>query len=207
MTKRKTPAARRPLRLEWVEAGSLADNPDNWRRHPRGQMAALKGMIDDVGWAGALLYNETTGRLIDGHARKNAVGPQTIVPVLVGRWTSEQEKRILSTLDPLAAMAEADGDALESLLADVDLSGRGLEELAALLDGLTEPEAPPPAKAAKKAATARQKGPKTVGITIGTFSFTAGRQQYDAWLSAVEAKVGPDADQVIKEIKRRLKIA
>jgi hypothetical protein len=31
-----------PLRLEWVEAESLDDNPRNWRRHPEKQMAALR---------------------------------------------------------------------------------------------------------------------------------------------------------------------
>jgi hypothetical protein len=62
-----------PLRLEWIEAGSLAENPLNWRRHPDAQVKALKDVIGDpsIGWAGACLYNERTGRLIDGHARKN----------------------------------------------------------------------------------------------------------------------------------------
>ncbi len=129
----------RPLHLQWIEAGSLADNPDNWRRHPKGQMKALKTILaSDVGWAGALLFNETTGRLIDGHARKDAVDPKAVVPVLVGRWTPEQEMKILATLDPLGAMAMPDTDALESLLADVDLDGKGMEELSALLDDLVE---------------------------------------------------------------------
>jgi hypothetical protein len=104
-------------------------------------------------------------------------------------------------------MAEADGEALESLLAEVDLSGKGLEELAAMLEGLTvEADDPPAAKAPRRSAAARKKGQKVVGFTVGTFTFTVARQQYDAWLSAVEARVGNDADAVIKEIKRRLKI-
>ncbi len=130
MATRKQP--KRPLRLEWIEAGSLADNPANWRRHPEGQTAALKAMLDDVGWAGALLYNEQTKRLIDGHARKDAVPPGTIVPVLVGRWDEDAERRILATLDPLAAMATPDGDALEILLAEVDLP----EDLEAVMDAM-----------------------------------------------------------------------
>jgi hypothetical protein len=205
---KKSRKQKRPLRLEWIEAGSLADNPRNWRRHPKGQMNALKATMDEVGWAGALLYNETTQRLIDGHARKNAVDPRKIVPVLIGRWTPEQEKKILLTLDPLATMAEVDTVALEGLMEDVDLSGKGLEDLSALLEGMTDgQDAPPTAHGAKKTTTARKKGPKTVGVIVGTFSFTVGRQAYDAWLSAIEAKTGGDADQVIKEIKRRLKLA
>jgi hypothetical protein len=54
-----------PLRLEWRTPAELAENPRNWRSHPQGQAAALDGLLDEVGWAGALLYNERTGRLID----------------------------------------------------------------------------------------------------------------------------------------------
>ena len=129
---------KKPLRLIWVEAGSLADNPHNWRRHPGEQMKGLQGTIAEVGWAGALLYNETTGRLIDGHARKAVVNPKTIVPVLVGRWPEERERQILATLDPLGAMAVADADALENLLAETDLSGDGLEELQSMLDDMLD---------------------------------------------------------------------
>jgi hypothetical protein len=107
-----------PLRLEWRDPAELADNPANWRRHPQAQLRALTDVLAEVGWAGALLFNEATGRLIDGHARKE-VSPCGKVPVLIGSWTEEQEKKILATLDPLAAMAEADRGQLETLLREV----------------------------------------------------------------------------------------
>lgn len=104
---------------------TLESNPENWRKHPERQMRAISTSIKENGWAGALLYNEVTGRLIDGHARKELV-KQTAkeagmdrVPVIVGRWTLEQERRILATLDPIAAMAEADHAMLKSLTAKV----------------------------------------------------------------------------------------
>lgn len=117
-----------PLRLEWRDPAELADNPANWRRHPRAQLSALKDVLGDVGWAGALLYNEATGRLIDGHARK-AVSPDGRVPVLIGSWTEEQEKIILATLDPLAAMAEADQSKLEALLREVQTDSASIAEM------------------------------------------------------------------------------
>ena len=117
-----------PLRLEWVEAESLDDNPRNWRRHPEKQMAALRDVIAEVGWAGALLYNEATGRLLDGHARKKLGGK---VPVLIGSWTEEQERTILTTLDPLAAMAEADGQVLDALLREVDSDSENIQAMLA----------------------------------------------------------------------------
>lgn len=132
MAKLKTRKIKNPaVRLEWVEAGSLAENPLNWRRHPAAQMSALKELIrdKDVGWAGALLYNEKTGRLIDGHARRKAVDPKTPVPVLIGSWSVEAEKKILLTLDPLASLAVPDAEALQSLLDEVPLDSTALEGL------------------------------------------------------------------------------
>jgi hypothetical protein len=119
------------MRLEWVEAGSLTDNPGNWRKHPAAQMAALKELIRDkeIGWAGALLYNEKTGRLIDGHARRKAVDAKTPVPVLIGSWSEEAEKKILLTLDPLASLAVPDADALQALLDEVPLDTKALQGL------------------------------------------------------------------------------
>ena len=102
--------ARKPLRLEWLDPASLGDNPQNWRRHSPIQNAALRDALKEVGWAGALLYNSRTKTLIDGHLRKKvAVGP---VPVLVGDWSEDDERKILATLDPIGAMAQADTDAL-----------------------------------------------------------------------------------------------
>ncbi|MFN0137995.1 MAG: DNA modification methylase [Phycisphaerae bacterium] len=128
------------LRLEWVEAGSLTPNPQNWRRHPEQQMAALKGLIDDteIGWVGALLYNERTGRLIDGHARQKVVDPKSVVPVLIGSWSDEAEKKILITLDPIAGMAVADIKQLEALLQDVDLGDDFFAGLRDQLDDVIE---------------------------------------------------------------------
>ncbi|MFN0137984.1 MAG: hypothetical protein ACKVS9_17920, partial [Phycisphaerae bacterium] len=103
-------------------------------------MAALKGLIDDeeVGWAGALLFNERTGRLIDGHARQKVVDPKTPVPVLIGSWSDEAERKILLTLDPIAGMAVADIKQLEALLADVDLGDDYFVGLRDQLDDVIE---------------------------------------------------------------------
>lgn len=125
------------LTLKWVDPATLDDNPSNWRRHPEGQLKALSAVLADpeIGWAGVLLYNETTGHLIDGHARKEAAIKRgdKAVPVVMGKWTEAAEKKILLTLDPLAAMAEADPGILRSLMEAVDLDS---DELEALLDDL-----------------------------------------------------------------------
>lgn len=116
------------LRLEWLDPKDLAENPDNWKRHPTQQLGALRDLLGEVGWAGALLYNETTNRLIDGHARKK-VAKDSKVPVLIGNWTPEQEAKILLTLDPLASLAETDGTKVKELLAKVSTDSAAIGAL------------------------------------------------------------------------------
>jgi len=144
MAKKGRPAAAEPaeppvaapdLRLEWRSPSELSANPRNWRRHPESQQAALAGVLSEVGWAGACLYNETTGLLIDGHLRQKvalANGAEKI-PVLVGRWTPEQEAKILATLDPLAGMAETDPVKLDALIREVNTGSQELADMLAEL--------------------------------------------------------------------------
>jgi 5-methylcytosine-specific restriction protein A len=120
---------RPPLRLEWIDPADLTTNPKNWRTHPETQVKALREVIDEVGWAGALLFNEATGRLIDGHARKELFAGKSKVPVLVGSWTEAQEKKILATLDPLATLAQKNADKLDALLAELAPSTAAIDEL------------------------------------------------------------------------------
>jgi DNA modification methylase len=107
------------LRLVWVDPGSLADHPRNWRTHPESQARLVDDTIRRVGWAETLLYNLRTQRLINGHLRKklavedSSLGP---VPVLVGEWTEEQESIILSRLDATTEMATVDLDLLRQVV-------------------------------------------------------------------------------------------
>ena len=35
----------RPLRLEYIDAAQLDENPENWRTHPQSQIDAIKGVM------------------------------------------------------------------------------------------------------------------------------------------------------------------
>ncbi len=108
------------LRLIWADPASLTENPAQWRIHLERQRAALEGVLAEVGWAGAALYNEATGHLVDGHLRRSlAVAAGDAIPVLVGRWTEEQERLLLATFDPIGAMAERDDGLLTDLLEQI----------------------------------------------------------------------------------------
>jgi len=74
-----------------VRASDLVPNPGNWRRHPKAQADALRGLLSEIGYADALLARETPQGLIliDGHLRAELT-PDTKVPVLIVDL-SEQE--------------------------------------------------------------------------------------------------------------------
>lgn len=121
--------------LRRVRAGDLVPSEHNWRTHPQAQQDALRGVLTEIGYADALLARELPdGRLtlVDGHLRRD-LDPDQIVPVLILDVDEAEAKKLLLTLDPLAAMAEANAEALDSLLREVDT---GSEAVQSLLDGL-----------------------------------------------------------------------
>ena len=122
--------------LRRVPAGELLPNGRNWRKHPKAQQEALQGILAEIGYAGALIAYETPQglKLIDGHLRASTT-PESLVPVLILDVNDDEANKLLATLDPLAAMAEADGNALEALLRDVQT---GSQALADMLTNLAE---------------------------------------------------------------------
>ena len=125
----------RIVELRRIRAGDLAPAPLNWRKHPAYQQEAMKGILDEIGYADAVLARETPDglELIDGHLRASLDDDQ-IVPVLVLDLDADEAKQLLVTLDPLAAMAETDTEALGSLLADISFSD---PTITAMLESLT----------------------------------------------------------------------
>jgi ParB-like chromosome segregation protein Spo0J len=124
----------RIIELRRVKASDLARNPKNWRTHSNKQQDALKGILADVGFADALLARETPDGLvlIDGHLRAETC-PDQEIPCLVLDVTAEEADKLLAVVDPIAAMAGTDKDALESLLQDIRFDS---EALTNMLDGL-----------------------------------------------------------------------
>jgi hypothetical protein len=126
--------------LRRVKASELVPNPKNWRRHPKEQAAALKGLLAEVGYADALIARELPdGRLmlIDGHLRAQTT-KNALVPVLVLDVTEAEADKLLLTLDPLAAMAQADQAQVTALLETVRTDSQAV---AALLERVAGQEA------------------------------------------------------------------
>ena len=136
MKQKPTDYRNRIKALEYVDAADLTAHPGNWREHPAAQAEALKGVLSEVGIAGALLAyrSERQGGalvVIDGHLRKDAA-PQKW-PVLILDVSDSEADYILSTHDPLAAMATADAGALDALLSSVQSGAAAVQSMLAEL--------------------------------------------------------------------------
>lgn len=117
--------------LRRVRAADLLPNPKNWRRHPKAQADALRGLLAEIGYADALLVRQLSdGRLIliDGHLRAETT-PEAEVPVLVLDLTEEEADKLLLTLDPLSALAESDSSRIAALLETVRTDDDAVRDL------------------------------------------------------------------------------
>ncbi len=126
-----------------VKASQLRPHPKNWRTHPPAQQDALRGVLAEIGYAGALLARELPDgslELIDGHLRAETT-PEMEVPVLVVDLDEREAAKLLALHDPLAGMAEANEEVLAELLAHVETENEAVQ---AMLDKLLgDPDALP----------------------------------------------------------------
>ncbi len=146
MKQKPTDYRNRIKALEYVNSADLVAHPGNWREHPAAQAEALKGVLAEVGIAGALLAyrSERQGGalvVIDGHLRKDAA-PQAW-PVLILDVDDAEADYLLAVVDPLAAMAVADAGALDALLSSVQSGEAAVQAMLAELAegaGLYQPK-------------------------------------------------------------------
>jgi hypothetical protein len=136
--------------------GDLLPNPRNWRSHPPEQQRALSGALAEVGWVAEVLVNRTTGHVVDGHLRVELAlaRDEATVPVTYVELSDDEERLVLASLDPLAAMASAEQEQLAALLEDLDPADDGLRglldnlareyKLDQLHKGLVDPDDMPP---------------------------------------------------------------
>ncbi len=112
--------------LRRVPVEKLVDNPWNWRVHSGHQREALSAVYESVGVVNGLLVRELSDgnyQIIDGHLRRSLHNEQGgEVPVLVLDVNDDEAKQILVTHDPIGSWAVADLDALDNLMASVDMT-------------------------------------------------------------------------------------
>ena len=132
----------RVVELVRVPARDLVPSDHNWRLHPESQRAALRGVLKEIGFAGALLARRDKDgklRLIDGHLRAG-IAPDMSLPVLVLDLDEKEADKLLLTYDPLSAMAQSDKDALMALLQSTSFEDAAVN---AMLEALANDERVP----------------------------------------------------------------
>jgi len=114
-----------------VRACDLVPNRKNWRRHPKAQADALRGLLEEIGYSDALLARQLVNgsyEIIDGHLRA-ATTPDMMVPVLVLDVNEEEADKLLLALDPLAAMAESNAEKIADLIRTVKTDNEAVKDL------------------------------------------------------------------------------
>lgn len=108
-------------KLEWRDPTTLNAHPGNWKDHPPEQRAALLASITRHGWLKTILYNDYTGRVLNGEARLLVALEQglPLVPVWAISATEDEERAILLEFDQTGYLREVDHLALISLIAAV----------------------------------------------------------------------------------------
>lgn len=123
-----------------VPASELIPNESNWREHPQFQVEAMKGVLEEIGFAGAhLTYKREDGALvlIDGHLRHELCGDHA-VPVLVTDLTEDEAKKLLLVFDPISQLASMNEDKLLQLAKEVAFDDAALKALIADLQAKAE---------------------------------------------------------------------
>ena len=117
--------------LRHVKAKDLYPNERNWRKHPEVQQKAMRGILEEVGFAGAVLARERADgslEIIDGHLRQELM-PEQEVPVLVTDLSEAEALKVLASFDPISTMIEYDTKKLEDLLAEVKFDNDDVQKM------------------------------------------------------------------------------
>ena len=115
-----------------VPPGDLELNELNFREHSPHQRRVMRELLEESGWLHSVVFNRTTGRIINGAMRVKLARErgEASIPVTDVEITEAEELRALATFDPVGALATANRDVLDRLLGQVAADG-AVEELLA----------------------------------------------------------------------------
>jgi hypothetical protein len=144
MTEQTSPGRFRDriVEIRRVRCGDIEPHPQNPRLHPGKQLAAVSGLLVEVGKAAPLLAFPADGKgpdgdftrlmYYDGHGRQ-VIDPDEVWPVAVTDLTRAEADKMALAGDATGAMAEYDPDNLDALMREVNT---GCEDLAELLSSI-----------------------------------------------------------------------
>lgn len=132
-----------------VPIEKLVPNPKNPNNHPEEQIKLLGRIIKAAGWRQPITVSNRSGFIVKGHGRLKAAQMAGLIeaPVDYQEYASEAEEYADLVADNrLAELSEIDNAMLVDIFRDIDLdeipaelTGYTEDEMAELLDALTEP--------------------------------------------------------------------
>jgi hypothetical protein len=123
----------RVVELKRVSPDEIRDHEGNWRTHSLMQKDVMRGVLKEVGVADTLLgyYSPRNGNkltLIDGHLRKGMEMVKSW-PVVILDVDDAEADYILSTKDPIAALAGANAAAVQELHHNIEVNDLAVREM------------------------------------------------------------------------------
>ena len=110
-----------------VDPTTLLGHPENWRIHPKAQQDALKGALEEIGWAAAVTVNVNTQHVVDGHLRASeAISAESCVPVIFVDLTEDEELKMLASFDTITGMAITDSSTLRDIAERISFDSAAL---------------------------------------------------------------------------------
>lgn len=124
--------------LKRIPVSKLTAHPQNHRTHPDQQRRALQGLLNEVGWADALIVRETSDgfQILDGHLRSEMTSGK--VPCLVFDLDDHEANLLLATHDHLTSMAKPDQLKLDDLISELSSNNPEVQNLLNELSAKTE---------------------------------------------------------------------
>jgi len=118
---------------QMLPVGDITPHPENWRIHPVSQRLAIQDVLQEIGWVTGVIYNKTTGHLLDGHMRvEEAIkAGEAEVPATIVELSAEDELKALAFLDPTTNEAIHDQDMLDELNEEAGEMRQTLKDLLA----------------------------------------------------------------------------
>lgn len=130
----------RIIEYKMVPVKDIIPHEQNWRTHPDSQQRAVEESLAARGiYEPLLTFLDADGRpkLADGHLRQGLInarmGPEELVPIIVTDLSEQEAKDVLLTHDPLAALAGADKEKLDTLMRQCEAAGDGTAKMLASL--------------------------------------------------------------------------
>jgi hypothetical protein len=114
-----------------VSPYEIAANASNYRKHPTAQRRALQAAIEEVGYVQPIVVNQRTNNIVDGHLRVDLAKEQKIskVPVIYIDVSLDEEKKLLSTIDPITNMAVIDQQIFGELMTAVSSESQIINDM------------------------------------------------------------------------------